>query len=644
MYSTIYQNANTSARLQTVPTTQAFDYRNLPVEIKVLPNWVCFLVNPDPARPGKFLKEPYNPNTGEKASHSNSSTWTMYAIAVSKVEDGTYDALGFALPLDGSYVFLDLDECIDVSTGRISPEAQEIIDEFATYTEVSVSGTGAHALAKGNLPASVKTDIELYSSRRFMVCTGNRIPDTPATIEYRQREITKLYEEHRADELPPTSSSNSPVIRVDLTDDQIIEKARAASNGQKFTALWSGDCAGFDSHSEADEALCCHLAFWTGNDATRIDALFRRSSLYRRKWETAYYRNRTIKEAIGRTPETYTGRKPEVTETARPDAAEVLRVPKKNILSLLRKKSPLLLPRQPVEYLVDGLIVKGMFTVVAGSGSSGKSTIILHWCISHFLPAGCDVLYLDRDNCLATVQDVLPRIVGDRLPDNFYYWGNWLLDDHGCDVPVPDMSEALVEVVQQLKSPVIIFDTLRKFARCDENDNTEMGNFISAMKMLTTRFNATVILIHHDNKEGSGYRGASAIRDDVDTLLQINSTKNANTFKLETLTIKPDKGKVLLRPKTYAFDSEGKPVLNEQVGEERVLEVIRERPGISQTELEQRVGGQGITREKLRDIVARQLLGHKIERRKGTGKKVRGRAAEGLYLADATLPDELDAA
>jgi hypothetical protein len=47
------------------------------------------------------------------------------------------------------------------------------------------------------------------------------------------------------------------------------------------------------------------LAFWTNRDAARIDALFRRSSLMRDKWERDDYREATIGAAIERTTETY---------------------------------------------------------------------------------------------------------------------------------------------------------------------------------------------------------------------------------------------------------------------------------------------------------------------------------------------------
>jgi putative DNA primase/helicase len=92
-----------------------------------------------------------------------------------------------------------------------------------------------------------------------------------------------------------------------LSDGEVIAKASAAANGQKFKALWSGNWQGmYPSQSEADEAMCCELAFWTGRDPARMDALFRQSGLYRQKWERSDYRGDTLARAVARTAETYT--------------------------------------------------------------------------------------------------------------------------------------------------------------------------------------------------------------------------------------------------------------------------------------------------------------------------------------------------
>ncbi len=89
-------------------------------------------------------------------------------------------------------------------------------------------------------------------------------------------------------------------------DRDLLDKASAASNGASFDALWRGDLSGYGSASEADLALCNHLAFWTGGDPARIDSLFRQSGLMRDKWDREDYRDRTIAKALEGRTEFYT--------------------------------------------------------------------------------------------------------------------------------------------------------------------------------------------------------------------------------------------------------------------------------------------------------------------------------------------------
>ena len=58
--------------------------------------------------------------------------------------------------------------------------------------------------------------------------------------------------------------------------------------GEKFRRLWEGDTSGYESHSEADAALCSILSYWTKGDTAQIDRLFRRSGLMRTKWDEAH--------------------------------------------------------------------------------------------------------------------------------------------------------------------------------------------------------------------------------------------------------------------------------------------------------------------------------------------------------------------
>ena len=99
---------------------------------------------------------------------------------------------------------------------------------------------------------------------------------------------------------PPIAKPN------ELTYQEIVNLAQASSRGPKFLALWKNVNAGYESQSEADLALCCMLAFWTGGDASKIDTLFRASDRMRDKWEREEYRHSTILRALAQVTDHYT--------------------------------------------------------------------------------------------------------------------------------------------------------------------------------------------------------------------------------------------------------------------------------------------------------------------------------------------------
>jgi len=127
-------------------------------------------------------------------------------------------------------------------------------------------------------------------------------------IEERQAQIDAFLGRYfpEKDSSVPQESAVQP---VNLDDDALLQKAFDARNGDAFGRLWSGDWGDYPSHSEADLALCSHLAFWTGRDAERANRLFRASGLFRPKWDEKHgketYGEMTIQRAIEVTTETY---------------------------------------------------------------------------------------------------------------------------------------------------------------------------------------------------------------------------------------------------------------------------------------------------------------------------------------------------
>jgi Protein of unknown function (DUF3631) len=216
------------------------------------------------------------------------------------------DGIGYVFSEDDPHCGVDLDGCI--ADGELHPGAAEIVRRLATYSERSVSRTGAHAIGRADLNGFNRNrtgntpwggEFEVYDRGRFFVMTGERLPGSPeAPVDF-QAELEPVLAE-----LFPAPATNGQLaeIRPSMrTDGEVLERAFAASNGHNVQALYRGDVAGYGSRSEADLALCSMLAFWTGPDPDQLDRLFRGSRLMRDKWERDDYRESTLAKALDRT-------------------------------------------------------------------------------------------------------------------------------------------------------------------------------------------------------------------------------------------------------------------------------------------------------------------------------------------------------
>jgi len=295
----------------------AINFDSIPKAMKTADRWVLWRSE---EREGKFTKVPYQPN-GKKASSVSNLTWSSFEAVKAAYEQGGYDGVGFVL--GGGFVGIDLDHVI--KNGAIDPGTAEDLKLLDSYAEFSPSGEGIHVICQGAFPESGRKDqgkgIEVYAAGRYFTVTGRKIEGYQAEPKYRTDELLEFYKKYFAEE--PKPKQIGPIsIDCNLTNDQIISLAAGAKNGDKFLKLMSGEWESikkgdeqlYPSQSEADLGLCELITFYTTNP-TQIDQIFRRSKLYRDKWERSDYREDTINLAIERTAEHYSGNGSEEAKT-----------------------------------------------------------------------------------------------------------------------------------------------------------------------------------------------------------------------------------------------------------------------------------------------------------------------------------------
>jgi putative DNA primase/helicase len=253
-----------------------------------------------------MTKVPYSV-TGNKASSSDSNTWTDFGSAVEAYKSGSWDGIGFVFVQGGGITGIDLDHCFD-SDGKLDPKTEALVNTLSSYTEYSVSGKGLHIITRGSLGKGLRTSgrslidipIEMHSQGKYFTVTGRvfsgmaEIKDGQGVIDY----LSSVISPSDSGKKNQCQSAKRPY----LGNDELIKKAMSAKNGEKFKRLWNGDTSMYGGdESRADAALIVMLMFWTNRDRERADCLFRQSGLYRpEKWDKRPdYRERTFNFASG---------------------------------------------------------------------------------------------------------------------------------------------------------------------------------------------------------------------------------------------------------------------------------------------------------------------------------------------------------
>lgn len=254
---------------------------NIPGEMRSLAQWVA-------AGPSKL---PINPRTGQAASVTDPATWGTFEEAVR----AGLKHVGFVLAPWDPYSIIDLDAPRDENDYK---RHESILQAFNSYTERSQSGNGYHIIVRGAVPAGARRDkVEVYSSQRYMICTGNVV--NPLPITERQALLDQLFAE-----MQPVASTELVDRAAVMEDMELVEMAMAASNGEKFNSLCRGEMSEYPSQSEADFALLSIIAFYT-QDNEQVRRIFRMTALGKRDKANRdnKYLNRALEKIRAQQPE-----------------------------------------------------------------------------------------------------------------------------------------------------------------------------------------------------------------------------------------------------------------------------------------------------------------------------------------------------
>jgi hypothetical protein len=219
-----------------------------------------------------------------------------------------------------------------------------------------------------------------------------------------------------------------------------------------------------------------------------------------------------------------------------PETGEIVKQP-----SLLERAFlPLDRVLTPTEWIVDGILPNGV-GIISGVGGVGKTTAIMPLAATvagfddHLSDIECSiprkVLYITEDGVQAnkaiyalkkfrkSTRDI--QKIGERL--HLYHSNRYKLEALHL-LLLEAVEKHSVEFRGIIFPPLVIFDTASANIDVEnENDNAEIGKFMTLFKQIWAKYNMPIWLINHLSKEANGKgideigalsaRGASAWKD-----------------------------------------------------------------------------------------------------------------------------------
>jgi RecA/RadA recombinase len=519
----------------------------VPAELRLIRGWLVwrFEQYPNEAKPRKV---PYWINdtirNGQQGGEVDRKRLTTFAAARDVAARRGYDGIGFAPMPDFGYTFLDFDDCVGPN-GEIPPEIEQIMAR--TYAEFSPSGKGIRAALKGNLgnhksrSSPEQFGFETFSSNGFVTFTGNILPACEMIgLENKVAEV----DQHVIDLCE--RRFNGPLLnnvadpedfmagrepKLGLTPERMAELVNSLDPDMgrdewiRVGMALHHECDGDDTGFEIWDDWSAGGATYPSTEGLRVqwDSFDRRKGSTRRQTTMAS----VIKMAKGANRPTEAANREEVLAKAEVIMAEL---PTRSFGRFGPVPIHELTQREPLGWLIKGVLPKARLGVLFGSSGSGKTFVALD--LAFAIARG--IAWRTRRTMKARVV-IIAAEGGAGLGKR----GQAYAQHHAFDLrTVPDLhvitaapnflddadiSEVIAEIKHLGEVDLIIIDTLAQVTPgANENTSEDMGRALANINLLHDAIGAMNLAVHHAGKDLSkGSRGWSGIKAAADVQIEV---------------------------------------------------------------------------------------------------------------------------
>lgn len=299
---------------------------------------------------------------------------------------------------------------------------------------------------------------------------------------------------------------------------------------------------------------------------------------------------------------------------------------------------------EPFEFIIPGLLAKGLVGFIYGSGGTYKSLAALwlvlqrgtskviagqKWLGRFEAPFGRSIFFSAEDvlldlhhrinNCLPTMLHDRPDVPLSALQSEvlenctFISREQWvedgtlfLFDENGPTNKV----EKTIDLINSTGADLGIFETCSRIFPLDENDNTAGARLVGVLEYIRDKTGATILVIDHSSKMNrsgktdlqgqNSLRGAGAKldnsrfglliepqkRENGADVLKVTNSKTFRCKRAETFRVSVEYPRFFLLP-----DAAEKTDPNNAL-----VEIVRSNPGIKRRDLIAKLSGQGSKR------------------------------------------------
>lgn len=198
---------------------------------------------------------------------------------------------------------------------------------------------------------------------------------------------------------------------------------------------------------------------------------------------------------------------------------------------------------QPLEWIIDNVILAGSVSVFYGEPGSKKTYSLLSmavcvalgksWLGNEVKPR--KVLFIDEESGERRLSNRLGAAIkgefGDEtIPIQFVSLAAFMLDSK-------EDTEEVQNLIQTAGAGLTIIDSLSAVMNGDENSKKDVQPVFTHLRRIAEKTGSAIIVIHHANKNG-GYRGSSAIKSNVEQMIQVTSEEGSTWIQFKSEKIR----------------------------------------------------------------------------------------------------------